>query len=58
MSNAVQQHEEREKQQPFGFQFESFNPSRIESTFHWSGCFIVATIAVLLLVTFGISTQR
>ncbi|XP_056019199.1 transmembrane protein 94-like isoform X2 [Ostrea edulis] len=57
MSNAVQQHEEREKQQPFGFQFESFNPSRIESTFHWSGCFIVATIAVLLLVTFGISTQ-
>ncbi|XP_061182038.1 transmembrane protein 94-like [Saccostrea echinata] len=57
LSKEIEQHEEKEKQQSFGSQFESLNISKIESTFHWSGCFIVATIAVLLLVTFGISTQ-
>ncbi|XP_062605012.1 transmembrane protein 94-like isoform X2 [Saccostrea cucullata] len=57
LSKEIEQHEEKEKQQPFGSHFESLKLSKIESTFHWSGCFIVATIAILLLVTFGISTQ-
>ena len=58
MSKEIQVQEDKENQQPFGTQCESLQPSKIQSTYHWSGCFIVATIAVLLVITFGISTQK
>lgn len=58
MSKEINSQEDKEKQQSFGSLCKSLDPSQIQSTFHWSGCFIVATIAILLLVTFGISTQK
>lgn len=58
MSKEINSQEDKEKQQSSGSLCKSLDPSQIQSTFHWSGCFIVATIAILLLVTFGISTQK
>lgn len=58
MSKEINSQEDKEKQQSFGSLCKSLDLSQIQSTFHWSGCFIVATIAILLLVTFGISTQN